>query len=67
MTYYLFIFCTVYNNSQISIVINYILGALISLANSVGLTLVISVLRIISIKYHSNKLFNTSRYLYKQL
>ena len=66
MTYYLFIFCTVYHHSQISILINYIIGALTSLAISVGLTLIISILRYISIKFHSNKLFNTSRFLYKK-
>ena len=66
MTYYLFIFCTVYHHSQISILINYIIGALTSLAISVGLTLIISTLRYISIKYHSNKLFNTSKFMYKK-
>ena len=66
MTYYLFIFCTVYHHSQISILINYIIGSLTSLAISVGLSLFISILRYISIKYHSNKLFNTSRFLYKK-
>ena len=65
MTYYLFIFCTVYHNSQGSIVINYIIGALSSLGYSVGLTIIITVLRVISLKYHSNQLFNASRYLYK--
>ena len=64
MTYYLFIFSTVYHYSQVSIVINYIIGATTSLAISVGLTLIISILRIASIKYHSNRMFNISRYIY---
>ena len=64
MTYYLFIFCTVYHYSQKSIMINYIVGALTSLAFSAGLTIIISLLRILSFKYKSNKMFNTSRYLY---
>ena len=64
MTYYLFIFSTVYHYSQVSIVINYIIGATTSLAISVGLTLIISILRIASIKYHSNRMFNISIYIY---
>ena len=65
MTYYLFIFSAVYHQSQTSIVINYLIGASISLATSLGLTIIISVLRLISLKYHSLKIYNTSRYLYK--
>ena len=65
MTYYLFIFCTVYHQSQGSIMINYIVGACTSLAISVGLTLIISILRAISIKYHYYQLFNISKYLYE--
>ena len=65
MTYYLFIFCTVYHNSQGSIVINYIIGALTSLGYSAGITIIITILRMISLKYHSYQLFNASRYLYK--
>ena len=65
MTYYLFIFCTVYHQSQGSIMINYIVGACISLAISAGLTLIISILRTISIKYHHYQLFNISKYLYE--
>jgi len=64
MTYYLFIFCTVYHQSQVSITINYIVGALTSLAISAGLTVIITIFRIISLNYHSKKLYNISRYLY---
>ena len=66
MTYYLFILSAVYHHSQISIMINYIIGALTSLAVSTGLTLIISILRVLSLKYHSYELFNTSKYLYKK-
>ena len=65
MTYYLFIFCAVYNKSQGSIMINYIIGALTSLAISIGLTIIITLLRTISIKYRSVLLFNISKYLYE--
>jgi len=64
MTYYLFIFCTVYHQSQISITINYIVGALTSLAISAGLTVIITILRIISLNYRSKKLYNISRFIY---
>lgn len=64
MTYYLFVFCAVYRYSQSSIMINYIIGAVTSLAYSAGLTLVIALLRIYSINNHSNRLFNTSKFLY---
>ena len=65
MTYYLFIFCVVYNKSQGSVIINYIIGACTSLAISVGLTIIITLLRTISIKYRSPMLFNVSKYLYE--
>ena len=64
MTYYLFIFCAVYHYSQTSIMINYIIGAVTSLAYSAGLTIVIALLRIYSINHHSNSFFNTSKFLY---
>ena len=65
MTYYLFIFCTVYHQSQPSIMVNYIVGAFISLAISVGLSLIISILRTIGIKYHYCQTYNVSKYLYE--
>ena len=66
MTYYLFIFCTVYHQSQRSIMINYIIGTCISLATSVGLTIIITLFRILSLKYKSHHLYNTSKYLYER-
>ena len=65
MTYYLFIFCTVYHQSQSSIMINYIIGACISLAISVGLTIIITIFRFLSFRYKSPQLFNVSKYLYE--
>ena len=64
MVYYLFIFCALYQKSQGSIIINYIIGACTSLAISTGLSIIISLLRTISIKYHLIILYNISRYLY---
>ena len=65
MTYYLFVFCAVYSHSQGSIFINYLIGTLISLATSTGLTIIITLLRAISIKHRSVVLFNVSKYLYE--
>ena len=67
MIYYLFIFCTVYHQSQTSITINYIIGALTSLAISTVLSIIISILRIISLNYHFKKLYNISRNIYDKL
>ena len=64
MMYYLFIFCTVYHQSQVSITVNYIIGALTSLAISTGLSIIISLLRVLSFRYQSNIIYNISRYLY---
>ena len=64
ITYYLFIFCAIYQKSQGSVMINYIIGGCTSLAISIGLTLIITILRTISIKYHYLMLFNVSKYLY---
>ena len=64
MTYYLFIFCSVFHQSQSSVMVNYIIGACISLATSVGIAIIISFTRYLSIKNRSKNLFNISRYLY---
>ena len=64
MTYYLFIFCTVYHNSQGSIIANYFYGIGISLATSFGLTLIISLMRFLGIKYRNIRLYNFSKYLF---
>ena len=64
MIYYLFVFCTVYIKSQISITINYIVGTLTSLVISTILTIIIYILRSISLNYHLKQLYNISRYIY---
>ena len=66
MNYYLYVFCSVYQKSQGSVMINYIIGACTSLAISVGLSIIITLLRVLSFKYQSIKLFNVSKYLYDQ-
>jgi len=64
MIYYLFVFCAVYHQSQISITINYIVGALTSLAISTALSIIISILRVISLNCQLQRVYNISRYIY---
>ena len=49
MCYYLMIFCTVYHNTQGSIMINYLTGIAESMAISFGLSLITSIMRAVSI------------------
>ena len=63
--YYLFIFCAVYHNSQVSIALNYLYGALESLGLSVFLALITSIFRYLSLKYKISQLYNVSKYFYQ--
>ena len=65
MCYYLMIFCTVYHKTQGSIAINYITGISESLAISLGLALITSILRIISIKCELKYIYYTSKYFFE--
>ena len=67
MTYYITIFCIIYNKTQISIMINYIIGVLESLAISFAETIVITVMRYISLKYKMIKIYRASQYLYSKI
>ena len=63
--YYLFIFCAIYKNSQINIMVNYLYGILESLAISLALALITSLTRYISLKYKISRLYNFSKYFYQ--
>ena len=65
MCYYLMIFCTVYHNTQGSIMINYITGIAESMAISFGLSLITSIMRYAAIKCRFKKLYNTSKYFFE--
>ena len=67
MCYYLMIFCTVYRKTQISVLINYIIGVVESMAISLGLTILISLLRYLSLKYKWKTIYYTSKYLFEKL
>ena len=65
MCYYLMIFCTVYHNTQGSILVNYIIGIAESLAISFGLTIITSMIRFLSIKNKWRNIYYTSKYFFE--
>ena len=60
---YILIFCQIYKKSQKSLLINYVLGIVESFAYSVGIPIIICILRYISIKYKLKNIYRTSVYL----
>ena len=64
---YLLLFCQIYKKSQNSLIINYIVGSVESLAYSVGVSLIISILRYLGLKLRKIYLYKTSNYLDKKL
>ena len=65
MCYYLMIFCSVYHNTQGSVLINYLTGVIESIIISFAFTLIISILRTISIKCRSKSAYYTSKYFFE--
>ena len=65
MCYYLMIFCTVYHKTQVSIMVNYIIGICESMLISLGLTIITSIIRFVSIKYKSKYAYYTSKYFFE--
>ena len=63
MTYYITIFCIVYSKTQISFMINYGYGVIESFAISLELSIIISIMRFIGLKYKNIKMYRTSQYL----
>ena len=64
MCYYLMIFCTVYHKTQGSIMLNYLLGIAQSIGISLGLALITSLIRYLSIKYRWRNIYYTSKYFF---
>jgi len=63
ITYYLFIFCIIYKKSQISLLSNFFLGEAESLIKSFAVSLIVCILRVISLKCKLKRLYRTSIYL----
>ena len=67
MNYYLLLFCSIYKESQNSLIINYIMGILESILTSIGIALVVSLLRIAGLKTKNKYLYRTSIFLDQKL
>ena len=67
MTYYLVLFCTIYKESQNSLLINYAMGIVESLITSVCITLAICTFRLIGLKYKNKDFYRTSVFLDQKL
>ena len=67
MTYYLVLFCTIYKESQNSLLINYAMGIVESLITSVCFTLAICMFRLIGLKYKNKDFYRTSVFLDQKL
>ena len=61
--YYLFIFCEVYNKSQVNLIFNFLIGMATSICIVIGITIIVSVLRLIGIKMKNKNLYYSSRYI----
>ncbi len=65
MCYYLMIFCTVYHNTQGSIMVNYIVGISESMLISLDLAIFTSLIRYLSLKYKWKSIYYTSEYFFE--
>jgi hypothetical protein len=61
--YYIIIFCSLYKYSQLALFKNYLFGVITHIIYSLVISLVISILRFISLKYKNIKIFLFSQYL----
>ena len=66
MCYYLMIFCTIYHNTEGSIMVNYIVGIAESLLISLGLSIIISLIRYLSLKKKWKSIYYTSKYIFEK-
>ena len=65
MVYYLSVFCIVFSKSQTSILLNYLYGVIESLAISLGIALVITIVRYCGVKCKLESFYNSSKYFYE--
>jgi len=66
MFYYLTIFCIVYSETQLSFLMNYIIGVIDSLLFSLVFSFILSFLRYVSLRFKFKQLYNISKYLYER-
>ena len=65
--YYLFLFCSIYFNAQIHFIINFIYGILESLVLNIIISLLVCILRKIGLLNKSKMIYNTSKYINRNL
>jgi len=63
MTYYITIFCIIYSKTQVSFILNYFYGVAESFAISLELSIIITIMRYIGLKYKRIKFYRTSQFL----
>ena len=63
MALYLLIFCQVYKKSQTSLLMNYLMSVIESMAYSVGISLMICIFRLIGIKFKKIYMYRTSVFM----
>ena len=61
--YYIIIFCIIYNKSQISLLVNYLMCIIETLVVSIFVSFVVTITRKIGLKFAWKRLYNTSKYL----
>ena len=66
MCYYLMIFCTVYHQTQGSIMINYLYGIAQSMIFSLSLTIITSLIRYLSLTYRWKNMYNISKFFFEK-
>ena len=67
ITHYLFIFCYIFQKSQISLLTNYFLGVVESLLTTFGVSIVSCILRYFGLKYKLKSFYRTSVFLFNKL
>ena len=61
--YYIYIFCNIYQKSQFSLVLNYLIGLVESLLISLIITFIVSIMRLIALRFKIKGVYYSSRYL----
>jgi len=65
MLYYLVIFCTIYQKTQVNIIFNYFIGVCESIFLSLGIALLSALMRIYSLKYRWPYIYYISKHLFE--
>ena len=61
--YYIIIFCIIYSKSQISLLVNYLMSIVETLALSIIVSFVVALTRKIGLKGAYKSIYNTSKYI----